>query len=458
MRRIALASTLALAAGCASAPKDAGFAEVRRTVLEETRQPVEWDPAAPFHPPDDGLVGPQLQEELTVERAVQVAFSNNRDVQATLEGLGIARADLLAAGTIRNPLFHIEVRFPGDPSTPVEMGLAQTLIDIFQLKNRKRMGRARFEAARMEVGGAIVHFAGQVRTDYFDLLAARRILARQETILKAQEAATELALRQHSAGNISDLDLENEQSRYEQVKLDHARAQLDELQARERLIADLGLVQRTELKLPDDFPAPDPVVLTPEMAEQQALARRLDVRIAQSEVEAARRAVPIAKTAILDELELGGHHEREPDGRRTTGPELTGPIPIFDRGTAHRTRARALLRQAQQRLAASTVAARSEARSALERLREARARMDYLHDVVVPRRERILRLTQLEYNAMLRGVFPLIEARQELARAQREEILAERDYWVSRTALDTALLGVGGFSVHREARQEGGRE
>jgi len=109
-----------------------------------------------------------------------------------------------------------------------------------------------------------------------------------------------------------------------------------------------------------------------------------------------------------------------------------------------------MLRQAQQRLAAMTVAARSEARSALERHREAKARMDYLREVVIPRRDRILKLTQLEYNAMLRGVFQLIEARQSLASAQREEILAARDFWVARTELDTALLGVGGFSIRRE--------
>ena len=79
--------------------------------------------------------------------------------------------------------------------------------------------------------------------------------------------------------------------------------------------------------------------------------------------------------------------------------------------------------------------------------------MDYLREVVIPRRERILRLTQLEYNAMLRGVFQLIEARQNLASAQREEILATRDYWVARTELDTALLGVGGFSIRREGSE-----
>ena len=453
IRSGAIAVAASLAVGCASAPKDAGFADVRRAVLEETRQPVEWDPSKPVEPLDDARVAPLMTGELTVDRAVQVAFANNRDVQATLEELGIARGDLLAAGTIRNPIFHAEIRFAGDVANPIEFGLAQTLVDIFHLKNRKRLGRAQFDAARTRVAAAVMHFAGQVRTDYFDLLAARKVLARQDTMMKGQEASTDLARRQHAAGNISDLDLENEQSRYEQAKLDHARAQLEELETRERVISDLGLVQRAELALPADFPSPEPTEPTSAEVEERALARRLDVRIARSEIEAAERGIPIARTLFLEEAELGVHHEREPEGLTTTGPEITGPIPIFDRGAADRTRARAMLRQAQQRLAAISVSARSEARSALERLREARARVDYLRDVVIPRRDRILRLTQLEYNAMLLGVFHLIEARQNLAQAQREHIVAERDYWVARTELDTAILGVGGFSVRPEGAE-----
>jgi cobalt-zinc-cadmium efflux system outer membrane protein len=342
------------------------------------------------------------------------------------------------------------VRFPGSPSNPFELVLSQTLMDVFQLGNRKRLGRAQFEAAKIRVSGAIIHFAGQVRTGYYGALAARRILARQEAILKAQEAAADVARRQHSAGNISDLDLENEQSRYEQVKLDYARAQLDELQARERLIADLGLVSRAELKLPAEFPPPPEAELAADEVERQVAMRRLDLRVAQREIEAARRAVSVAKTAAFEDLAVGVHLEQEPDGKKSTGPAATIPIPIFDRGTAPRARARAMLRQAQQRFAAMTVSARSEARTAHERLAEARSRAAYLREVVIPRRERIRRLTQLEYNAMLRGVFQLIEARQSLDSARREEVVATRDYWVARTALETALAGVGGFSIRPE--------
>jgi cobalt-zinc-cadmium efflux system outer membrane protein len=442
-----------LLSGCASVPKDSGFADVRRQVMTETQQPVEWEPRQEIRPPDDAVVASLMREELTADRAVQIAFANNRDLQATLEELGLARAELIGASTIRNPLFDGEVRFPGAPRSPFEIVVAQTLVDIFQLGNRKKLGRAQFEAAKVRVSGAIINFAGQVRMDYYDALAARRILARQETVMKAQEAATELAKRQHFAGNISDLDLENEQSRYEQVKLDYARAQLDELQARERLIADLGLVQRAELILPADFPPPPGAEIPSEEVERQVVERRLDLRVAQREIEAAQRAIRIARTAAFEDLAVGVHLEREPDGKKTTGPAATIPIPLFDRGAAPKARARAMLRQAQQRLAAMTVAARSQARSAQERLLEARSRMTYLRDVVIPRRDRILKLTQLEYNAMLRGVFQLIEARRNLANAQREEVIATRDYWVARTELETVLLGVGGFSIRPEATE-----
>lgn len=450
VKKAAMVMMGSLLAGCASVPRDSGFADVRRTVAETTQQPVEWDPSQPVRPPDDAAVGPLLQAELTADRAVQIAFANNRDLQATLEELGLARADLIAAGTIRNPLFEGEIRFPSAPRHPFEMIVTQTLVDIFQLRNRKKLGRAQFEAVRVRVSAAVINFAGQVRTDYYDLLAARKVLARQETVMKAQGVSTDLARRQHSAGNISDLDLENEQSRYEQVKLDYARAQLDELQAREHLTADLGLVRRAELKLPDDFPPLPGAEMAAEEVESQVLTRRLDIQMVQREIEAAQSAIRVARTAGIDELAVGAHLEREPDGTKTTGPAATVPIPIFDRGRAQKERARALLRQAQQRLAALTVSARSEARAAQERLLEARSRMSYLREVVIPRRDRILKLTQLEYNAMLRGVFQLLEARQSLANAQRDEVIASRDYWVARTDLETALLGVARFSVHPE--------
>lgn len=449
MSRLAALALAALLPACASAPRDAGFGDVGRAVGERTNQPLSWDPTRPVSDPDDAQVLPLLADELGADRAVQIAFAHNRDLQATLEELGVARADLLAATTIRNPIFHIEARFPGDPKVPVEFGLAQTLVDLLSRGSRKRLGEARFEMAKGRVTAAAVNFAAEVRLDFFELLAARRVLARHATILAAQEAATELARRQHASGNVTDLDLENEQARYETVKLEHARVRLAELQARERLIRDLGLGRLVDLRLPDDFPPLPEAEMTADEVGRQLAARRLDMAIARQEVEAAARAAGVARTEWLDELALGGHYEREPEGTRTVGPELEIPLPVFDRGSPARRRARAMLRQAQQRYAALTVNARSQAREALERLAEARARTLYMREVVVPRRQRILQLTLTRYNAMLIGPYELLQARQNLAGAEREEVLSTLDYWRARTELETALAGVGTFAVPR---------
>jgi cobalt-zinc-cadmium efflux system outer membrane protein len=164
-RRATWLLACAMAAGCASAPKDAGFGEVRRVVVEHTGAPVEWDPGQAILPPDDAAIAPLLAEQLTAEGAVRIAFANNRDVQATLEELGVARGELLAAGTIRNPIFHAEVRFGDEGPNPIEIGLAQSLFDLLQIRGRKRVGRARFEAGRVLEVGAVIGRAGQVRRD-----------------------------------------------------------------------------------------------------------------------------------------------------------------------------------------------------------------------------------------------------------------------------------------------------
>ena len=67
---------------------------------------------------------------------------------------------------------------------------------------------------------------------------------------------------------------------------------------------------------------------------------------------------------------------------------------------------------------------------------------EYYRDVLIPRRQRIVALTQIEHNAMVAGFFQLIQARQNEASAGRDYIDAQHDYWIARTNLDRALNGI----------------
>ncbi|MDL2718935.1 MAG: TolC family protein [Acidobacteriota bacterium] len=453
-RGVGCVSAVALLGGCVSVPRDAGFGDVQTVVKDHVKQPIEWNRGAIEAQGHDERVQSLLQGPLDAERTVEIALRNNRDVQATLERLGIARAEYLQAFLPRNPILDVEIRFPASPVAPFEIAISQTLIDLVKLGSRKQLAAATLKSAQIGVSGAIVSFAAEVRSDFYDLQAAEQVLARQRVITQAARVSAEFSSRQHASGNISDLDLENEQALYEQAKLDAARTELQALAARERLTSDMGLAgPDIKWSVAEEF-TPLPKTENPsEDLESVALSRRVDIAFARQELEAARRRLPLARTAVLDPLAVGIHQSREPDGVKTTGPSLALPIPIFDRGGASRDRAVGIARQAEQRLAALIITARSEVRAARERVLEARARTEYVRDVIVPRRRRILYLTQLEYNAMLKGVFQLIQARQNLAQAERDYVLAQRDYWLARTDLDGAISGAARFS----ARDEGSR-
>ena len=59
----------------------------------------------------------------------------------------------------------------------------------------------------------------------------------------------------------------------------------------------------------------------------------------------------------------------------------------------------------------------------------------------MPERKRVLDLTVTNYNAMLKGPYDLLLARQNELAAERGYIDALRDYWIARADLERAVGG-----------------
>jgi cobalt-zinc-cadmium efflux system outer membrane protein len=443
MKAFAVSATaLLLAGGCASVPRDSGVADVQREIALRTGQNVEVQRSAASV--DDPRVQSLLQGELDADKAVAIALVNNPRIQVALTDLGIARADLLEASTIRNPIFGGEFRFPASPSRPYELTISQALTDLILLPRRRAAGRAAFDAATFRVSSEVFGIAAEVRSDFFNLMTATQHLTSDRAAVEAARASAELARRQHDAGNITDLDFENEQATYEQVKLDLARSEEATLLGREALIRAMGLRNSgIDWKIREDFPALPEHELSDANVQQMLMSRRLDIAAAQRDVEALRRLLPAARLSGVGDISVGAHREHESGGVTTTGPAVDIPIPIFNRGAAARARAESQLARAEQRLASLNASAGSEARAALQTLMAARGRVEYYRDVVVPRRQRIVALTQLEQNAMVLGIFQLLQAKQNELNARREYIDAQRDYWAARNKFERALSGVG---------------
>src|SRR5436189_1566666 len=125
MKNYPFLAALALIASCVSVPRDVQIPGI------DTHASVD------------------LTHELTADQAVAFAMTNNPRVQVALAGLGIARADLIEASTIANPLLETELRFPARPYRPFEVRVAQSLVDLLRLSRRRTIGRIAFDAAQV---------------------------------------------------------------------------------------------------------------------------------------------------------------------------------------------------------------------------------------------------------------------------------------------------------------------
>jgi cobalt-zinc-cadmium efflux system outer membrane protein len=140
-----------------------------------------------------------LQQELTVDAAVQVALLNNRNLQATYETLGVAQADLVEAGLLDNPVFSITL-YTGSAGTITEASLVQDFVSLLSLSARKKVGEAAAQRATLDVANSVVDLARQVQAQYYTVVGDAQALALARQVVVATEAAAELAERQRAAG------------------------------------------------------------------------------------------------------------------------------------------------------------------------------------------------------------------------------------------------------------------
>jgi cobalt-zinc-cadmium efflux system outer membrane protein len=193
--------------------------------------------------------------------------------------------------------------------------------------------------------------------------------------------------------------------------------------------------------------------------ETLAIEQRLDLAAAKADVASLVQALGLTKSyRYIGALEFGVSSERDTARQVVTGPTFKLELPIFHQGQARVARARAQLRQAERRLEALAVEIRSEVREKRDCLIAKRDMASFYERDLLPERTRIVELTQLEYNALLVGVFNLLTAKQNELSAQRGSIEAARDYWITRAELERAVGGTlfpRGMETRRVSATEG---
>lgn len=384
----------------------------------------------------------RLKDGLTEDSAVRIALLNNRAILASLEEVGVARAELAQARILTNPEFAGGSGFyAGKSGTFPHFTLTQDVLELALYPLRRKAGAERFEAARLSVGHAILETVAHVREAFYSFLAAEQAQAAARAEVSAAEALAEFARRQSAAGNINELNLARLEAAEKEAEIERERRAADAAVSRAELAEALGLESDAdELKSAQAFA--EPAGDEPSSADLEALAlsRRLDLASARRKTAALEKTVSLSRWQSVPQIRLGIERETEADARRT-GPELEVQIPLFDRGQARRAGARAQLRQARQELAMLEVRARKEVRAARAKAAAARRTAAIYRERLVPLREKIVAQTQLHYNFMLLGVDHLLEVKREEIAARTGLVEALKEYWTERARLELATGG-----------------
>ena len=447
--RAVTAGVLALVlGGCATFSRDGGLDAVSTMASARSGQDVRLPKAS-----DDGDTARAeldrlLQAPLTADGAVRVAMLNNRGLRASLAGLGVAEADLVQAGRMRNPAFSFS-RMSGGGETEIERSVMFDLVGLLTMPIRRDIEARRFRGAQLVAATDAVRLAADTRKAWFNAVAAAQSARYAEQVREAAQASAELAQRMARAGNLSALDQAREQVFSAETTAQLARARHRATAAREQLARLLGVWgTQTAFTLPDRLPDLPAAAREAGNVEAQAMRQRLDVQLATLDAESTARALGLTRaTGVINVLDAGYANTSKSGAPRENGYEIELALPIFDWGGARVAKAEALYMQSVHRAAHTAVTARSQVREAYSAYRTTYDVARHYRDEVVPLQKKISEETLLRYNGMLMSVFELLADARAQITGVNTAIEAQRDFWIAETELQAAINGSGGSTV-----------
>ena len=388
-----------------------------------------------------------LAKPLTQDAAVHLALINSPAMQAMLAQSWADAASAAQTGRLPNPVLTLErVRTPSE--TEIGRMLAFGLLDVLTLPQRYRTANARVEQAQLQLTADVVEKVTQVRQAWVAALAAKQSLTYARQVSDSAEASAELARRMLAVGNFNKLQRARQQAFYADAAAQLANASHSATATREALVRALGLTdaQAQQLQLPERLPDIPALPRTGDDVSSAASRGRLDIKMAQAELNATAVAQGLNAITSFTDIELSVIRNtsiERADGHRTyaRGFEVAVKLPIFDWGGLQRDAMSAQMLAAANRLEATTRAAGSNLRESYSSYRTTYDIAKHYRDEVVPLRKLIADENVLRYNGMIIGVFELLADSRDQISSVIAAINAQQQFWMADAALQSSIMG-----------------
>jgi cobalt-zinc-cadmium efflux system outer membrane protein len=379
----------------------------------------------PVEPSDSTRIPPGIipEDGLTQKEAVAIAVWNNPQLRVDLADLGFARADLIEAGMLPNPVFS--VLFPLGPKQ-LEYTLSFAVDVLWQRPRRVASANLNAEKVAENLVNNGLALVRNVHVSFADLNLAIEKLKIMEDEADLDEEIAEIASIRMQAGDISELEETSFRLAASRTREASITARRDAEIQKIRFLTLLGLISEySDLQI-----NPDPVSITdtldPEFLIETGLACRPDLRAAELEIEIAGERLGWERSKIINLTALLDANAEGKNGFEM-GPGMDFEIPLFYFNQGGTARARAEIQRAADNYLVMQQSIRAEILEAFQSYRSAKQSYEFLEDEILTQAEQAAKNAEQAYISGEISYLEFLEFRRQLLKTRLRIIESEAE-------------------------------
>jgi cobalt-zinc-cadmium efflux system outer membrane protein len=399
-------------------------------------------------PSDPGMAS----RVLTFAQSLELMEVRNREVVSARRAVRAADADRLAANVRPNPnlAFTTAAIHPGGVGAGGQGRTVDAIVQLSQLVERGDKRALRDDTARLLAESAQLDVDAMRRAQttllaqvYYALVAAQsRVNVADDTATswRRLSAAADLRLK---AGDLAPADRSRLRVEAERVEADRRAAVAERDRARGDLAWVLGLddAGETLVAVESPLPAGDAIERPADLAAR--IDARPDVRAAQRRVDAAMRALDLARSLRTRDVTVAVQYEHYAGQDQNNTIGLGASVPLFVSNTydGEIRRAEVDVETALDAVARARAAATIDVRRARTDLDAARDRVTRFDGVVVDEARRAADAAELAYRNGASGIVELLDALRTLAAVRGDAATARAELARALVTWTAAVAG-----------------
>jgi len=324
--------------------------------------------------------GVVIEDGLTENESVSVALWNSPQLQVDLSVLGFARADLIEARMLPNPVFSL--LFPLGPKQ-MEFTLSYYADVLWQRPGKVAIAKLNTENVAENLVQHGLAMVRDVCVAYADLIRVGEEMNFLENKAKLDDEIVNIASLRLETGDISELEETAFRLTASQAREAFLVAKKNLETQKIRFLTLLGLIsERSDIQI-DPTPVQEFNIPDPEKLIEVALAFRPDMRASEIEIEMAGRRLGWERSKILNLTAMLDANAEGKEGFEM-GPGMQFAIPLFNFNQGGRARARTEMQRAAAKYSVVQQSIRSQVLQSYHEYLAAKATYDLLNNEILP--------------------------------------------------------------------------